>query len=159
MDVQRAAGLKARLRDSGLRATGPRAEVLAVLEDLGGHRTAEEIYDTLAARDAGVPRSSVYNVLTTLSDAGLVLKADAGPGVVLYEAGGRWHHHFVCRNCARVFDVECVVELVSALPRFSVASSADAAPEVSVKAPFAPMLNTAMSPADFPSRVTSASTT
>jgi DNA-binding transcriptional ArsR family regulator len=89
VDVQRAAGLKARLRDSGLRATGPRAEVLAVLEDLGGHRTAEEIYDTLAARDAGVPRPSVYNVLTMLSEAGLVLKADAGPGVVLYEAGGR----------------------------------------------------------------------
>jgi Fur family ferric uptake transcriptional regulator len=109
VDVQRAAGLKARLRDSGLRATGPRAEVLAVLEDLGGHRTAEEIYDTLAARDAGVPRPSVYNVLTMLSEAGLVLKADAGPGVVLYEAGGRWHHHFVCRNCGRVFDVECVV--------------------------------------------------
>jgi Fur family ferric uptake transcriptional regulator len=108
VDVQRAAGLKARLRDGGLRATGPRAEVLAALEDLGGHRTAEEIYDTLAARDRGIPRSSVYNVLATLADAGLALRADVGPGVVLYEAGGRWHHHFVCRTCGRVFDVECV---------------------------------------------------
>lgn len=108
MDVQRAAGLKSRLRDGGLRATGPRAEVLAALEDLGGHRTAEEIYDLLTARGTNIPRSSVYNVLATLADAGLAFRADAGPGTVLYEVGGRWHHHFVCRECRRVFDVECV---------------------------------------------------
>lgn len=108
MDVQRAAGLSDRLRDGGLRATAPRVEILAALEDLGGHRSAEEIHAELAARGSRVPRSSVYNVLTSLADAGLVLRADAGPGAVLYEAGGRWHHHFVCRVCGRVFDVECV---------------------------------------------------
>ncbi|HJP72904.1 MAG TPA: Fur family transcriptional regulator [Pseudonocardiaceae bacterium] len=105
MDVQRAAVLTARLREHGLRATGPRVEVLAALEDLGGHRAAEEIHDALAGR---LPRSTVYNVLTSLADASLVLRADAGPGAVLYEAGGRWHHHFVCRRCGTVYDVECV---------------------------------------------------
>ncbi|WP_163505970.1 Fur family transcriptional regulator [Fodinicola acaciae] len=105
MDVRRTAELTDRVRDSGLRATTPRVEVLAALEDLGGHRTAEEVHDALAAR---LPRSSVYNVLSSLADAGLVLRADAGPGAVLYEAGDRWHHHFVCRRCRRVFDVECV---------------------------------------------------
>jgi Fur family ferric uptake transcriptional regulator len=55
------------------------------------------------------PRSSVYNVLTSLVGAGLALTADAGPGAVLYEAGREWHHHFVCRSCLRVFDVDCLV--------------------------------------------------
>ena len=108
MDVQRAAELTSRLRDGGLRATAPRVEVLAALEDLGGHRTAEEVHDVLAARGTGIPRSSIYNVLTSLAEAGLALRADAGPGAVLYEVGGRWHHHFVCRVCGRVSDVECV---------------------------------------------------
>jgi Fur family ferric uptake transcriptional regulator len=90
-----------------LRATGPRVEVLGVLEDLGGHRTADEVHDALTARGGRVPRSSVYNALASLVGAGLVLTADAGPGAVLYETGREWHHHFVCRVCHRVIDVPC----------------------------------------------------
>jgi Fe2+ or Zn2+ uptake regulation protein len=109
VDVPRAAGLTARLRERGLRATAPRVEVLAALEDLGGHRSADEVRDRLAAAGRQLPRSSVYNVLTSLVGAGLALTADAGPGPVLYEAGREWHHHFVCHSCHRVFDVECLV--------------------------------------------------
>jgi Fe2+ or Zn2+ uptake regulation protein len=109
VDVQRAAELSRRLREHGLRATGPRVDVLAALEDLGGHRTADEVRDRLASAGRPLPRSSVYNVLTSLAEAGLALTADAGPGPVLYEAGQEWHHHFVCRSCHRIFDVECLV--------------------------------------------------
>jgi Fe2+ or Zn2+ uptake regulation protein len=109
VDVPRAAGLTGRLREHGLRATGPRIAVLAALEDLGDHRSADEVRDRLAEQGRALPRSSVYNVLTSLVGAGLVLTADAGPGPVLYEAGDVWHHHFVCRSCHRVFDVECLV--------------------------------------------------
>lgn len=109
MDVQRAAELSRRLREHGLRATGPRMDVLAALEDLGGHRSADEVRDRLAAGGRPLPRSSVYNVLTSLARAGLALNADAGPGAALYEAGRGWHHHFVCRSCHQVFDVECLV--------------------------------------------------
>jgi Fur family ferric uptake transcriptional regulator len=84
-------------------------EVLAALEDLGGHRSADEVRDRLAATGRQLPRSSVYNVLTSLAEAGLALTADAGPGPVLYETGREWHHHFVCRSCHQVFDVECLV--------------------------------------------------
>jgi Fur family ferric uptake transcriptional regulator len=84
-------------------------DVLAALEDLGEHRSADEVRDRLATGARRLPRSSVYNVLTSLVGAGLALTADAGPGAVLYEAGREWHHHFVCRSCRRVFDVECLV--------------------------------------------------
>jgi Fur family ferric uptake transcriptional regulator len=109
VDVQRAEGLSRQLREHGLRATAPRVEVLAALEDLGGHRSADEVRDRLAEEGLLLPRSSAYNVLGSLAGAGLVLTADAGPGPVLYETGREWHHHFVCRSCHRVFDVECVV--------------------------------------------------
>lgn len=109
MNGQREAELSGRLRERGLRATNPRIDVLAALEDLGGHRSADEVRDRLAAERHRLPRSTVYNVLTTLVRAGLALTADAGPGPVLYEAGREWHHHFVCRRCQRVLDVECLV--------------------------------------------------
>ncbi len=109
MDVQRAAELSRRLRERGLRATRPRIDVLAALEDLGGHRTADEVRDRLTADGRPLPRSSVYNVVTCLIGAGLAQNADAGPGPALYEARREWHHHFVCRACHRVFDVDCIV--------------------------------------------------
>ncbi len=96
------------LRERGLRATRPRVAVLTALTDLGAHRSAEEVRARVAAGGEPLPRSSVYGVLEALVGAGLVMTADAGPGVVLYELGDRWHHHFVCRICQQVTDVECV---------------------------------------------------
>ena len=110
MDVQRPAGLtaEATLREHGLRATRPRVAVLAALTDLGAHRSAEEVRARIAETAEPLPRSSVYGILEALVGAGLVMTADAGPGVVLYELGDRWHHHFVCRICHGVTDVQCV---------------------------------------------------
>ena len=97
------------LHEAGLRATQPRLLVLAALERLGGHRSADELVVTLDAQGTPLPRQSVYNVLESLVAAGLVLPADAGPGRALFEAGTAFHHHFVCRECGVVQDVSCVV--------------------------------------------------
>jgi Fur family ferric uptake transcriptional regulator len=110
VDVQRTAELSERLRTHGLRATGPRIDVLAALEDLGGHRCADEVHEQLRGTGRALPRSTVYNALTALVGAGIAMTADAGPGPVLYEAGQRWHHHFVCRRCHQVFDVDCLTD-------------------------------------------------
>lgn len=97
------------LRERGLRATRPRVAVLTALTELGAHRSAEEVRARVAADGEPLPRSSVYGVLEALVGAGLVMTADAGPGVVLYELDqGRAHHHFVCRVCQQVTDVECL---------------------------------------------------
>jgi Fe2+/Zn2+ uptake regulation proteins len=109
VDVQRPAGLSPAeaLRSRGLRATRPRVAVLEALADLGPHRSAEEVRARIAEGPDPLPRSSVYGVLEALVGAGLVMTADAGPGRMLYELASRWHHHFVCRICGRVTDVEC----------------------------------------------------
>jgi Fe2+ or Zn2+ uptake regulation protein len=96
------------LREHGLRATRPRVAVLTALTELGAHRSAEEVRARIATTAEPLPRSSIYGILEALVGAGLVMTADAGPGVVLYELGDRWHHHFVCRICHGVTDVECV---------------------------------------------------
>ncbi|MDN5857700.1 MAG: transcriptional repressor [Pseudonocardia sp.] len=100
---------EAALRERGLRATRPRVAVLGALTELGGHRSAEEVRVRIAGTAEPLPRSSVYGILDALVRAGLVMTADAGPGVVLYEIADRWHHHFVCRICQGVTDVDCVV--------------------------------------------------
>ena len=112
MDAPGAAGLTdadlaERLRRSGLRVTRPRVIVYRRLRALGGHRSADEVTADLRRAGERVSRMSVYNSLAALQEAGLLMRADAGPGRVLYEAGGAWHHHFVCRACRKVLDVPC----------------------------------------------------
>lgn len=99
----------ARLRRAGLRATGPRLAVADALRAMGGHHTADEVHAHLGRHGAALPRTSVYNALTTLADLGVVLRADVGPGAAVYEFAQTWHHHFVCRRCGQVSDVSCVV--------------------------------------------------
>jgi Fur family ferric uptake transcriptional regulator len=113
MDAPRSAVLTdeevaARLREAGLRVTQPRLRVYAVLRDLGGHQSADEVLAELGLRGHPLPRQSAYNAIAALCGAGLLLRADAGPGRTLYETNTVWHHHFVCRRCGRVFDAPCV---------------------------------------------------
>jgi len=96
------------LAAAGLRITRARLEVLGLLQELGGHRSADELVAAFSARSTPRPRATVYHVLGMLERAGLVLVADAGPGRILYEAATRWHHHLVCRGCGAIVDVPCL---------------------------------------------------
>jgi Fe2+ or Zn2+ uptake regulation protein len=102
-------GLTERLQGAGLRATRPRIVVADALRRMGGHRTADEVHARLARDDVALPRTSVYNALTVLADIGVALRADVGPGAVVYEIADSWHHHFVCRRCGGIADVPCAV--------------------------------------------------
>jgi Fur family ferric uptake transcriptional regulator len=97
-----------KLRAAGMRATRPRTLVYAVLREVGGHRSVDELLELLEQRGHSIPRMSIYNVMADLTEASLVMPADTGPGRALYEAGDVWHHHFVCRSCGRIEDVPCL---------------------------------------------------
>ena len=62
----------------------------------------------LAAAGLPVPRASLYHALGSLAAAGVLMVADAGPGVARYELAAAWHHHLVCRSCGAIVDVPCV---------------------------------------------------
>ncbi len=103
--------LAQRLRATGLKATRPRLLVLEVLQQTGPHLSTDELVEALDARGTPLPRGSVYNVVGALATHGLMMVTDIGPGRALYELAERWHHHFVCRTCDLIEDVECVVGL------------------------------------------------
>jgi Fe2+ or Zn2+ uptake regulation protein len=101
--------LKERLHTAGLKATQPRLFVLHLLQQLGGHRSIDELLKELQTQGTPLPRASVYNVINTLVKRGIVMLADAGPGPALYEVSMTWHHHFVCIECGCIIDIPCVV--------------------------------------------------
>ena len=103
----------ARLRQRGLRVTGPRLAILAMLEQVGGHRSADEL--VLALRRAGYhhARTTVYNALDDLARAKLVRAAPVDAGALRYESANEDHHHFVCRNCGLIRNVSVADDLAT----------------------------------------------
>lgn len=97
------------LRATGLRVTGPRLAVLAVLDD-GGHHDVDEITDRVRKRLGSVSTQAVYDVLSALTLAGLARRIAPAGSRALFEARvGDNHHHVVCRGCGATADVDCAV--------------------------------------------------
>jgi Fe2+ or Zn2+ uptake regulation protein len=97
--------LKGLLRQRGLRVTEPRLAVLAFLASTDRHPTAEEVETAVNADAPVLSRASVYNVLHSLTRAGLVAGMSVKDGAARYDAHVAPHHHLVCRACGRVEDV------------------------------------------------------
>lgn len=93
------------LRERGLRVTEPRVAVLAYLASTDRHPTAEEVETAVNADGPILSRASVYNVLHSLTRAGLVAGMSLKDGAARYDAHVAPHHHLVCRACGRVEDV------------------------------------------------------
>jgi Fur family transcriptional regulator, stress-responsive regulator len=101
---------EARLRGAGLRVTAPRLAVLQVLDELADHVTAERVRQSVVERIGSVSLQAVYDILTVLTEAGLVRCLETPGHPARYESRvGDNHHHFVCRICGRTVDVESAV--------------------------------------------------
>jgi Fur family ferric uptake transcriptional regulator len=93
------------LRRAGYRAGAARASVIDYLGDQPCCRGAQEIHAALTGRGAKVGLASVYRVLDTLVEHGLVQRVDVGDGIVRYEPlrnDAEHHHHLVCDDCGKV---------------------------------------------------------
>lgn len=98
------ARLTATLRRHNYRVTPPRRTVWRVLNEAGGHLTAEEVAERVAHRADPVNLATVYRALAVLSDLDLVresrLRED---GATTWEiAHPDEHFHLVCDECGEV---------------------------------------------------------
>lgn len=94
-----------RLREAGMRATGPRVAILSLLEAERTHPTAEQIHEALATELPSLSLSTVYSTLESFLQAGLVRRIPTPEGRLRVDGTTQDHDHAVCRSCGRVFDV------------------------------------------------------
>jgi Fe2+ or Zn2+ uptake regulation protein len=95
------------LRARGSRITRQRQAILAIMEDHGGHLSADEIYH-LARKE--VPRlslSTVYRTLDLLTGLDLVSELHLAGDHYRYEAQSDEHQHLVCLGCGQVIEFQC----------------------------------------------------
>jgi Fur family ferric uptake transcriptional regulator len=97
------------LRDHGLHVTAQRMAVLGALSRLS-HQTADDIEQAVRVELGAISRQSVYDILGTLADKGLLRRIQPAGSPARYEVRvGDNHHHLICRTCGRTVDVDCAL--------------------------------------------------
>ncbi|MEI7545545.1 MAG: Fur family transcriptional regulator [Mycobacteriaceae bacterium] len=92
---------------AGVRATRQRAAIIALLENVDGFRSAQELHDELRHSGATIGLTTVYRTLQALAAADLVdmVRTDTGESVYRRCTAPHHHHHLVCRDCGAAVEV------------------------------------------------------
>ena len=109
------------IAQDGLRLTRQRKHVYEVLLGRQDHPTAMEVFLRAKPEMESLSLATVYNVLETLAERGLVRKVHLDSGSTRYCANNSKHGHFTCTGCGAVMDVPLLpgaeLEKLHQLPR------------------------------------------
>jgi len=99
--------------DLGTRRTRQREALVGLIAAASGPLSVPELMEQVNAGQDKVGIATVYRTVKLLSESGKVRAVTLPDGGVRYErAELGHHHHFHCRQCDRVFDLElCPVHL------------------------------------------------
>ncbi|MEU8296940.1 Fur family transcriptional regulator [Micromonospora sp. NPDC048909] len=91
---------------TAVRNTRQRSAVSALLVEVEGFHSAQELHAMLRARGERVGLTTVYRTLQGLADAGEIDVMRPPGGEHLYRRCSEGHHHhLVCRACGRTVEV------------------------------------------------------
>lgn len=102
--VQRLEMLTAACRARGLPVTIQRRAVLEVLLERSDHPTADQIVEAVRERTPPISRRTVYRVLDTLAELGMIRRVHHPGAATRFDAKPERHHHLVCLRCNRIVD-------------------------------------------------------
>ncbi len=102
--------LRNELKKRHLRITSQREAVLSVfLDNPGEHLTADEVYEKLAHKNSHISKATIYRTIELLEEMGFLAKVNFNDGFERYEVkeiGAHHHHHLICTECGRVYEIE-----------------------------------------------------
>ena len=104
-----------RCREQGLPVTVQRRAILEAVLERDDHPTADQIYEAVKDRIPQLSRTTVYRVLDTFAELGLVRRLQPS-GTTRFDGNVQRHHHLVCSRCSKVVDLEFEVLDRIALP-------------------------------------------
>jgi Fe2+ or Zn2+ uptake regulation protein len=104
------------LDQAGVRLTGPRREIAALIAKRNGHFAAADLIADASKRRLGVGRATIFRLLDLLTEQGLVERVDLPDGRHAYvRCEPSHHHHLVCVACGAIAEVDdCGIDAVTA---------------------------------------------
>jgi Fur family peroxide stress response transcriptional regulator len=94
-----------RCREQGVRVTAQRLAVYRALAEDPSHPTANAIYRRLRGAMPSLSQATVYRVLESLVQDGLLRRVSTTRGAGRFDANLTPHQHLICRVCGRMTDV------------------------------------------------------
>ena len=94
------------LKESKLKITHQRLEILKYLDEHGGHPTADQIYSDLKVRNPSLSKTTVYNTLEVLDKQGIIHALTISSAEQRFDIKSGHHHHFLCRKCGVIIDLD-----------------------------------------------------
>ena len=110
-----ASDLAAVLTAHGVRPTRQRLAVYAYLLEHRTHPNADSIYQALAAEYSRFSRTTVYNSLHALAEAGLIRELSLESEEQRFDGGMEDHGHFCCTACKAILDFPLKPSVVKSL--------------------------------------------
>ena len=93
-----------RCADRGLRITPQRTEVYREVAGTDEHPDADAILKRVRKRIPNISLDTVYRVLYTLEDEGLLSRVQLSSDRLRFDGNAEKHHHFVCLKCGMIRD-------------------------------------------------------
>ena len=92
------------LAENNLKVTPQRVAVLEVIIGLENHPAAENIVDYIRLNFPHVPIGTVYKILDTFVEKGIIKKVKTDGDIMRYDAVTEKHHHLYCADSERIED-------------------------------------------------------
>lgn len=104
-----------------LKYSRQRESIKASLMRRHDHPTADALYASIREEFPNISLGTVYRNLNLLVETGEIRKLNCGDGADHFDGNLKPHHHFICRECGRIFDME-----LEAMPDLNTAAQTQA---------------------------------
>ncbi len=101
------------LTESGIKPSAQRIAVTGHLMTHRTHPTADDIYQALLPDYPTMSRTTVYNTLKRLAEAGKIKVLDFDPVNQRFDGNTDEHAHFVCNDCGAIHDIESPAKAIA----------------------------------------------
>lgn len=111
------ADLSLTLAEAGVKPSQQRLAIFSYLKTHYCHPTVDNIFAHLQKQMPTLSKTTVYNTVKILTEAGLVRQLFIDPDNQRFDGKTDLHNHFYCRKCGSVSDVENPGFQAKELPR------------------------------------------
>jgi len=96
--------IRKKILEKGLKITPQRIIILEAIWKLENHPTADRIIEFIRETHPNIATGTVYKVLETLVENGLIKKVKTDKDVMRYDGIIEKHHHLYCSECDLIED-------------------------------------------------------
>lgn len=102
--------LSKELKNKNIRLSHQRLKVLEYVANHKCHPTVDQIYNNLHNEIPTLSKTTVYNTLNALVEAGIVRLINIGDNESRYDINTENHGHFKCESCGSIYDFEINID-------------------------------------------------